>query len=463
MTKYLILFFSLSLFIYIAISEIRSVTVQKRFKIINVFNITYGLAYGLLPILYVVAYFSFGWRDKLMDIKIDFTDDGLFKLLLWVILSCVSYFFIQLVYHIGYEGNRGLETVPNLLQFKKKRDLINIQILLLIILPLGLFSMFMWSKAYGGIFGLIEVGSQVRSGTYNVYNKFTFLKHPTKLIVLSTYLSIVLIKNRKNVAFNIVVFVISAFFSILYFLANDGRMSTACFFVTVYFLFVGFFERKEKFGWKILKLLVVFLLCIFFIAELDNITSFIKTGEIKRSSERNIFEKVLYEYQFVPISAQTSVANYESVNHIWLFFNDVVSGIFAWLPSSLKPDWLVNIWTYNTDLAFGSSNWSGQIPCDFVTTSIYDFGYIGVFIFAVFWGVVIRKIDNKFEKNDSMFFNCIYYVLFLDMFRIVTYCMLYDFILNLFYVFVGWVILKVIQMFNGKVNNREQNIKLRLQ
>ena len=86
-------------------------------------------------------------------------------------------------------------------------------------------------------------------------------------------------------------------------------------------------------------------------------------------------------------------------------------------------------WNYNTILT--TNDFFGQFPCDFASTSLYDLSFVGSLVFGVFWGMILKKIEVLRNKN-STFSDVCYYAFSTSLFRLVDYCMLYDFVLGIF-------------------------------
>lgn len=445
MLKYIIIFVCTCFTVFIFVSQSVSMLKNQQIRMINIFSVTYGVVYGLLPILYFVWHFCFGWNEELMGNTIDFSIDGLFNLLFWIASSILMYMFIQISYGFNKgEGRRGNNNL--LIVTHTENDYKQIQILVVLTTVIGLVCMYLWSRAYGGIYALIEVGNKVRGGTYKLLNKLAFFKHPSKLLILSTYLTIVLVRHKKHVLFNLFIFALSFYYAILFLLANDGRMTTVCFLLIVLFLWSDFFNNKQSIKKKFVYLFLLIIVSGVLVSNLDSITFYIRNGKVsKAGNKRSLIEEVLYGYAYIIISSQSAVEHLCDISHIWLLLNELLSGCLAWIPTSFKPKWLINIWSYNTNLVFNSEKWSGQLPCDLVTESIYNMGVLG-FLWGCFIGFIIRKLDLKYERGNSLFFNCIYCVFILEGFRWVTSFMLYDIILNLFYIAIAYVILKFIKL-----------------
>lgn len=440
-------FFMLLFFVVSIIWECYNINQKKHILIINFFGLMYGLTYGLLPALVIICFYSLNLDISHYYYGIDYSDSGLYRIIIWFICAVVGYFFIQLFYYrlpfFKQSENYFFQThmLTNEIFLKK------FQMLLIYCIPIAIISMYLWTKAYGGIFNLIMIASAVRDNAADIDNPIAFFMRPAKLILATTYMSLFLIKKGYNVYLNSVFFVISFIASILLLLALDGRLGMATFIVAVVMIAVGFFERDAISKKKICFLCIIASLALLLIVKMDDITFFLRTSTWNASSSSHIpfYEKILSEFTYIITGAQKIVELYENDNLPYLIWDDLKTGIFAWLPSSLKPNDLINIWNYNTLLCTTTRMIYGQLPCDFITTSLYDFGLGGPIIFALFWGKIMKFFDKLYMKSHDMMYDVAYVILILSFIRRVNYCLLYDFILGSFFIcfaYAIWIISK---------------------
>lgn len=101
------------------------------------------------------------------------------------------------------------------------------------------------------------------------------------------------------------------------------------------------------------------------------------------------------EFSFVLVSFQNAMTKVIQTGECGLrFFNDIISGIFAWLPSRFKPAGITSLEAVNTIYVYGSTIYGG-VPTDFISTSIYELNIVGIVILPIVYGTLIRKFDKK--------------------------------------------------------------------
>lgn len=404
------------------IAEYRALKKKKRLTITSFFLLVFVFTYGILPLLVVFLYLFEGFSISTSNYSFDYSEKGLFYTWIWQIFSIFSYVIVKKAakhketLKSATYGDAGLKIETTALEYT-----------VIICLVAGIISLYLWSRAYGGIIELIKVGSAVRSRLSRVVNDLAFFKHIAKSVLTISYASLILVKQGKHKLFNAVIFLISFSFSILYLLANDGRMSIAFYFLVIGLIMMRIFEiraisRKKKIG--ITLLLVT---AVVFILNLDSITYYIKFGVWGSEQQGTLLHSLLNELAFIMISGQKALQHAASFK--MLIIDDILCGLFAWFPTSIKPVETINIWNYNTELA--TIGFWGQFPCDFLSTSLYDLSFLGPFLFPLFWGKILSKIE-KMPKNGSIVKIICYYALFTPLIRTVDYCLLYDFVLGMF-------------------------------
>ncbi len=394
------------------------------------FSLMYAVTYGLMPCVILLSYYYGGLNiTEHDDYKVHFEGQRIDSFYVWIFLSFIAYFVCALAYGITKGSSKQVLRVDH-----KGR----VEAVAILFLLIGSVCMYLWSMAYDGIFNLIIVSSLVRSGLSDVTNSYAFFKHPVALVNLSTYLFLSLWKLHYKKVLNTVLFFISFFLSILYLLANDGRMAFAVFFLILILLATNSFEMKG-FDKKKLKYVGILFLMIFgFILVLDTITTYIKSGEVINSDSggKSFLEVLGVEFGYIYSSGQHAVNKALNGNCPYLLLEDIRQGLYAWLPTSYKPDDIVNVWNYNT-LQFASANSRGQTPTDFITTMVYDLGLIGPVILPLFWGWLIKKIDLWHKRHADLFSIVIYAAMSMLAIRLVNYNLLYDMALGSFYIIIA--------------------------
>ncbi len=416
--------------------ELQKALQNKSFTIISLVGVMFIFTYGVLPFIVIGAYY---WKDISISTKhyqYDYSDIGLMQTLIWEILGTISYIIIRFI-------NRNVGSLLSRNNFYT--DYSALQITTFLSLVIGVTCMYLWSMAFGGIQNLIREASKVRSGFSDVQNRFAFFKHFARVIIITCFSSLFLYKKKYNKLFNAILFIVSLIFSILFLLANDGRLSTLLFFVVVVFIVFDVFSSGNFSKKRFIFLCLIGGVGIFFIFKLDSITYYIRFGVLEPKSSRSFIESFMGEFAYVMISGQKAIDHAETWN--WLIFDDILTGLQAWLPSSYKFINSKNIWDYNTLIS--TTNFVGQFPCDFISTSLYDFSYFGFAIFGVFWGFVIKRIEYL-RTNNTLFSLVCYYSISTAFFRIVDYCMLYDFILGIFSIVLYGIVYLIVRLFTCK-------------
>lgn len=440
--------FMLMFFASTIVWECYNIRKKGRFLIINFFGFMYGLTYGLLPALVII--YNKLWNIDLSHLyyRIDYSNEGLNRIVTWFICAIIAYIFIQIFYYkLSFFRKRNYQYV-----FQDQTDSYDLfvrrfQVLLLICLPIGIVSMYLWTLAYGGIFNLIMIADLVRDGKGDVNNSIAFFMRPAKLVLATTYMSLFLIKKGYKVYLNSILFAISFVASVLLLLALDGRLGMVTYIIAVILIMLGFFESKSFSLRRIVILTVLALFAFYLIMKMDEITFFIRAsswGGVKTYSDP-FYIKTLMEFSYIITGSQNAVQMLETSSIPYLLWDDIKTAFFAWLPSSMKPSDLVNVWTYNTILCTTTKHVYGQLPCDFITTSLYDLGIFGPIVFSAFWGKIMLFFDELYIRKHSMMYDVAYIALTLSFIRRVNYCLLYDFVLGLFYICLAygfWLICK---------------------
>lgn len=403
---------------------------KKRMQLVHIFNLTYVFTYGfylsIIIFLHKVNQIQFTRR-------ISYDSSNLKSLWIWFGLAVLGYIVFNFAYRPQSVFNKlKAETT----QTEEERGDKRLQLTAIICLAIGLVSLYLWSRAYGGIFKLIDQADAVRNNASKVSNAIAFFKHPAKLVTIVSYVSLYLILKKHHRVLNILIFAVSIVASLLYLLANDGRMSMALYFAVLFLISGRMFENISI--WKVIKLSLVVALGAAIVLNMDNITYWLRNSTYGTRDVSHPFLNILNEYSFIIAAAQTSINFIFKGHGSMMLLKDISCGVFAWLPNSIKPQNLVNIWTLNTNLKF--ANPTGQNPCDFVSTSIYDAGMFGTIILGTFWARIIKWIDQKHQNRNTPFFEVIYCYFALSVFRLVDYCLLYDVMMNMFCVFIAAII-----------------------
>lgn len=182
---------------------------------------------------------------------------------------------------------------------------------------------------------------------------------------------------------------------------------------------------------------IIFILII----ESENIFNLFRDRDVI-SHDNSALDILLSEFNFIYVGLHTSILHTLDSNTNFLLINDLANGAFAWLPTSLKPIIMEDVWDYNTKLI--NDGGYGQSPVNIVAQSFYDLGLIGVFIIPLIYTYIIGKFEKIFKKDYSTIGLVFFTVLAFYLGKGMAYFSLYNLMMNLFFIFFSWCIYKFI-------------------
>ena len=161
-----------------------------------------------------------------------------------------------------------------------------------------------------------------------------------------------------------------------------------------------------------------------------------KNESYESSSNSGIVETLSKEFSFIVSGTQNAMIENSTMSGNFMIINDVVNGVFAWLPTSLKPIILEDVWDYNTRIL--NTGGYGQSPTSIVAQSIYDLSFLGIIIIPVIYGMLIRKFEKALEKRKGNFFyDTVYVVLGYYLCKGIPYFSFYNIMINTFFIFIA--------------------------
>lgn len=422
------------------VTEIYGILKYKRIRTIAYFRILYAVIYGFLPGIYYIHFYLTGESAY----SISYSVSGVSKLYLLYVLSIIVYLFLNL----GYKTS--LNSIPGVVIKNRKKFNITWDRLFLasnIIFVLGFLSFFLWTKAYGSLFGVIDYASALRSGVVLLDNSFSFMKRTSTLMIFSSYMYFALFLNMKRgiSAKKIIVFVlmlISSFWSVIYLLSNDGRMSFIYFFL-IFILYFIFRNHNSNFSKKFIKVSVFLLIAFIGMAFSDWIMFFLRHGELSTSGiSFNLFSIIREELGYTILSGQTSLFALENGQAGFRILTDLLSGILAFFPSRFRPDSVDTLFSYNTEL-LGVTN--GTVPTDLIAMCIYDLGIIGVIIIPFVLGWIIKKIEKVLTLNrGNAYYDMLYVIISLYLARFIAYADPANYVHAIIFIIVGHIIVRFV-------------------
>lgn len=412
----------------------------------------YLLVEAIVPLIYVAAYTMFGKTYVLM-VRVDFSSEGTTGLMIYWLLTVIGYVAL----HLGVSAKFRLKVDDKVLRAQPVRTYYNsFALTAAISLVIGLICFFLWTQAYGGIAEFIKVADKVRSGIGSVNNTIAFFKQPAGLCLVASYAFFTLWCAKWKRWLMLVPLAISVYFSVLFLLATDGRMFAGFYFLTLVIIYIRSWSAQQHklSGSRMLLLALCLVGMVILMMEMNDITAFIRTGKWPKKliKEESMLDTFIKEFMFIIRSGQHAVMNSDKIGV--RFFEDLLAGIFAWLPTSLKPFKTELLWAINTQFLNPFGN--GTIPFDIITQGYYDLRLVGVFLFPFCFGLLVRWADEKCDNSPYGIF--LFAALFYRMSRAIPYGEMYDFVLGIFPLSVFCVIYWVMKLFLTQNQGGKRNL-----
>lgn len=410
----------------------------------------YDVVYGILPALLSWEVLFDGSQSNYVKRILDLSSEGILALLYYYLYALLCFIVVTLAYY-GRIKQLQLDDRRPISKKNKYPDSL-LPTVAWICLAIGMCSLYLWSKAYGSIFILMQKANSVRSGYGGVTNSFAFFKHPAKVVMLCTMLFLTLIlkgnptkKITVRSISDFVGFILSSICSYLYLIANDGRLTIMIFLLALFWMF--FAGKKIKHASRaILVGCVVIALGLLLLLQMDNITRYIRTGVwISENSGEKVTELIIRELGFLPQGGQTSILSAWNGKVGLTAGDDLITGVFAWIPTKFKPSGFDDVWNTNTILIYGDlSVLHGQAPCSIVTQAYYDLRFAGIILFGILLGNFVRKVDDWKPSEDAMVKYAVKANIMEMLFRAVPYFSMFDIVLGFFPLLVVIVIYRAV-------------------
>ena len=399
---------------------------KRKIKMIDFLDFYYILIFFITPILCLIQI-----RNGTMSTyqrNLFMTTDARYFLIV-LLLAIIGYIFIHLGYRIKIIG-KGIKNID-----VKNKKFFMVSVLLMCI---GTGALLLWTKAYGMPWDIFPYASQIRSGVVEIYNPFTFVKPFCYFSVIATYNFIIIWESKKwKLNFSVsLCLAISIFSSIIFLIANDGRMLMLIYVLVplIYFLL----KRKRKI--PIVKLAIISILMLLIVGNIDKFTYLIRNHEKStRETNDSISSIIVDEFSYTYSNSVNFLYMKEKgIIQGFTELNDLYNIIFSWIPERFTPDNVVTLFERNTSYY---DNASGTLPTDLITASLYKFGYIGIFIIPVLVGILIRILDEYFQKNTDSFKEMFFILVSIYLpLRLVAYYDLSNILFGCFYIIISYIL-----------------------
>lgn len=409
---------------------------QHKLSIMHMCSVMYIATLFVVPAIILFGYINRGIYPS----GISFDDCDLWTFYVQMFLTIIVYIFL----HLGYMVKQ--RSVEQYFTNKNQHILFNA----IIFSVISMVSLVLWASGYGGITELVANANRIRAGRLLSSNSFTFFKHFVPLSLLATWMLFNLI-IRKEIQNSYMKFwagmllLGDTVLSSIYIQANDGRLLLMVFglmFFLIYFKY-QYEIRSAKTSSMMLKASIILFASTFIIFNADAILSMMREEISVELESIQLIKNISGEFAFIISGTQRSLLQFASTDFKWMIGNDIINGVFAWLPTSMKPIILEDVWDYNTGLLWTGGY--GQTPTSIVAQSVYDMGMLGVIMIPFIYGIFIKKVELILEKRKgNIFYDTVYLVLGFYICKGIPYFSIYNIMINTFFVVIAIFIYKII-------------------
>lgn len=429
--------------------EIRFIKSKNDLYIISFMRLLYACSCGFFAAILCFLYAFRGIQLHLSTlVVIDYSTKSLEAFYIFWFCSVIGYIALSGGYKLV--GNKKIVFRISQNRRAKKRGMTDQQVfwIALACTMVGVLALIIWTSDMGGIQSYIELASAIRGDYSNVYGNYHMgWRKIAKILLPATYMFFFLaLKEGKRKLYYWFFFIISLIAAVIFLICNDGRLTTAMFFLI---LAVGFYRygkrRSENIKRQFIHFGILLLIAFVLLANLDTISYMIRnSGEIPTNTSSNkdgILLNLMSEFSYIYKSGVTAVLNSFPEGKL-MIIDDIMFGLKAYLPGGYLFGDYIQVSRYNTILCTGDAgSLAGSIPCDIIALSLYDLSYLGVLVIPFTIGAIVRFIENHYTgKKDNPLSQTFYYGLTLIFIRVVTYCEVYDFFTAVFPYIILWVI-----------------------
>jgi hypothetical protein len=253
-----------------------------------------------------------------------------------------------------------------------------------VMLIVSVLGMYLYTKDYGGFLGYFSYNRLVRAGHFHLVERspFSFLRPFGGFAYVSAFGFWGLIISGRHRLLNYLGLVLALFVSVYVLLAFSGRLSMILF-VSIFPVSIALVRRTNPLVWSIIlpATAPIFMLALFFISDVF---------ELKASENFHSFIVKEVSFPFLAFFAQISDGN-----TFQFFFHLILSPLYL-LPSSFVGSWLSTASQINTATIHGAPKGVGGVtsgmPVDLITFGLMQFHVLGVFLYAIFFGWILRVI-----------------------------------------------------------------------
>lgn len=440
----IIYLFIFAFYLFYTLSKARC---EKQLSLITLVRAMWTLIYGLVPFLVHWHIYTVG-KDISKLYVFDYSANGIKQFYMAALFSVIGFFGLNIGYRLKFSKVESANQI-SVNKLDKRSDYSDTCLMFsaFIMFFIGLAALIIWTSAYGGIRAVLKYASDLRSGNdIGISNPYTVFKRFAPLLQFANVIYFALWKKRKSFIC-LGMFVASLIFSVYYLLANDGRAPTVVHFVALFWIAVSFRKKTSIRDRKPKYFIICFavLVALLIMHNYDGIYNYITEGEQLELSF-DIFATIRDEFSFTVRDIQAVFLALEDDPFMFKLPSEILNGIFGILPSSIRPSGLVNLEIFNTSYWVRGTTYTyhGGKPPDIITTGIYTMNYLGIFLLPALYGILLKKLDEYFKRNKGLFSKILFASLLYPAVRTVAYTNFNGLTLNVFYIFLGCLIVWVV-------------------
>ncbi len=394
------MFFVAILYLFVGIGyliyEFNYISRIKKLEIISLFRLMYSVIYGFLPAIMLYRIGTGNGGTLYME-----ESEYAVNMLIALVISVVEYVVLTLFYYGTKKSRANQKTYPELSLTTQKVSLTAVCLI-------GFLSLILWTRAFGSIMNFIINADAIRANYSNVYNPFAFMEHFTKVFLFAFFVVMALLIREKRQGkiriYTVLLMIATLAGAITVMLCTDSRGTIGTLIIVTVLYILN--EKMENMNFpvgKAIKILVIFV-AVGFVAIVSSegiMSAFRGSGaaESSASGSKGLIDTFIVEFGYTFHSQAMAIKTVMENPFQTMFLNDIVGGITAWVPSRFIPFELpLDIWDYNSQLLSNVSFFYGQAPTDFVTTTLYWFGPMGIFAGPALMGWLLKKIETGLRR-----------------------------------------------------------------
>lgn len=241
-----------------------------------------------------------------------------------------------------------------------------------------------YSRAYGGLAGILDYANNIRSGILEIHNPWSFLKPLTGLVLFASFIfyGLILSPGRRRPWLG---FVLSVGFSIYLLYSWFGRIGFLAYVAT---FALGHMLHRRRSPVQVLLLgatiLGAILVAAYYLSAALNL-KFVEGFPAYLASELSF-----------PFASFLGHLHEGPDRYRW--FNDFAALPLYFLPSSLWADWFEDVSRINTILIMGAAKGeagvTGAIPVDLLTLGLLQASMAGVAAVGTAFGMLLRACQS---------------------------------------------------------------------